>query len=217
MTDPLEEMYQAYKEPIFCYLHNMCRSRSIAEELTHDTFIKAFKGYGRFRAMFYVGDGTTDTFVNLATDYENKDQYILYVEKYNFEMNEYTYGQAIIPKSSVVFDTRKGTVSVSDTVTLNKVEWVYDKKTKTEYPVETYAGDESINLTWSFNSRDYSYHKYVDKNIEIGFDEYLQLSRFTYKDYNNVTVSGQIGAMETVDFEYNGGSVFTGTSFVIIK
>lgn len=49
MTDPLEELYQAYKEPIFRYLHNMCRSRSIAEELTHDTFIKAFKGYARFR------------------------------------------------------------------------------------------------------------------------------------------------------------------------
>lgn len=50
MTDPLEEMYQAYKEPVFRYLYNMCRSRSMAEELTHDTFIKAFKGYGRFRA-----------------------------------------------------------------------------------------------------------------------------------------------------------------------
>lgn len=50
MTDPLEEMYQAYKEPVFRYLYSMCRSRSMAEELTHDTFIKAFKGYGRFRA-----------------------------------------------------------------------------------------------------------------------------------------------------------------------
>lgn len=49
MTDPLEELYQAYKEPIFRYLNNMCRNRSIAEELTHDTFIKAFKGYARFR------------------------------------------------------------------------------------------------------------------------------------------------------------------------
>jgi RNA polymerase sigma-70 factor, ECF subfamily len=49
MTDPLEEIYQAYKESIFRYLHNMCRNRFIAEELTHDTFIKAFKGYARFR------------------------------------------------------------------------------------------------------------------------------------------------------------------------
>jgi RNA polymerase sigma-70 factor, ECF subfamily len=44
MADPLEEMYQAYKEPVFRYLRNMCQSRTIAEELTHDTFIKAFKG-----------------------------------------------------------------------------------------------------------------------------------------------------------------------------
>lgn len=49
MTDPLEEMYQAYKDPVFHYLRNMCHSRTVAEELTHDTFIKAFKGFGRFR------------------------------------------------------------------------------------------------------------------------------------------------------------------------
>ena len=49
MTDPLEEMYQAYKDPVFHYLRNMCHNRTVAEELTHDTFIKAFKGFGRFR------------------------------------------------------------------------------------------------------------------------------------------------------------------------
>lgn len=49
MADPLEEMYQAYKDPVFHYLRNMCHSTTVAEELTHDTFIKAFKGFGRFR------------------------------------------------------------------------------------------------------------------------------------------------------------------------
>ncbi|WNB92586.1 sigma-70 family RNA polymerase sigma factor [Bacillus sp. NEB1478] len=58
MDDPLEEMYQIYKDPIFRYLRNMCRSRTIAEELTHDTFIKAFKGYGRFR-----GDSSLKTWL----------------------------------------------------------------------------------------------------------------------------------------------------------
>jgi RNA polymerase sigma-70 factor, ECF subfamily len=33
MADPLEEMYQAYKEPIFRYLRIMCQSRTIAEEI----------------------------------------------------------------------------------------------------------------------------------------------------------------------------------------
>lgn len=168
-------------------------------------------------AMFYGGEGTTDTYVNLANDYENKDQYILYLEKYNFETDEYTYGQALIPKSEVVFDTKKGTVSVSKAVTMTHVKWVYDKKGKYYYPLETAAGEESVNLTWSFNSGDYSYHKTVDKNIEIGFDEYLQLARSTYKDYNKVTVSGNIGTKQTVDFEYSGGSVLTGSFFTIIK
>jgi RNA polymerase sigma-70 factor, ECF subfamily len=37
MADPLEEMYQAYKDSVFRYLRNLCHSTAIAEELTHDT------------------------------------------------------------------------------------------------------------------------------------------------------------------------------------
>ena len=39
----------------------------------------------------------------------------------------------------------------------------------------------------------------------------------TAKDYNNVTVSGNIGDLEIVDFDYTGSNVFTGTSFAVIK
>jgi RNA polymerase sigma-70 factor, ECF subfamily len=78
MADPLEEMYQAYKEPIFRYLRNMCRSRTIAEELTHDTFIKAFKGYGRFRGesslktwLFKIA---RNTYLNEAGKFSRKNE-----------------------------------------------------------------------------------------------------------------------------------------------
>jgi hypothetical protein len=168
-------------------------------------------------AMFYGGEGSTATYANLATDYDNQDQYILYFYKYNYITDENYYGQVKIPKSDVVFNTKKGTVMVSKTVAVNKVEWVYDEESDYYNPIETFVGDESINLTWSFNPRDYSYHKSVNKNIEIGFNEYLQLGSSTYKDYNHVTVSGKIGDMEIVDFDYTGASVFTGTSFSVIK
>lgn len=168
-------------------------------------------------ATFYGGQGTTDTYANLVTNYENQDQYILYLEKYNYETNESYYGQVKIPKSDVVFVTNKGTVKVSKTVAINKVEWVYDEVSGTYNPIETYVGDESINLTWSFNPKNYSYHKSFDRNIEIGFNEYLQLGKSTYKDYNNVTVSGNIGDTEIADFERTGASVLTGTSFSVIK
>ena len=58
MADPLEEMYQAYKDPVFHYLRNMCRNHNDAEELTHDTFIKTFKGISQYR-----GDSSLKTWL----------------------------------------------------------------------------------------------------------------------------------------------------------
>src|SRR3954451_3382202 len=169
-------------------------------------------------AIFYGGVvGSADTFASLSTDYENQDQYILYLEKYSNINAEYYYGQVKIPKSDVVFNTNKGTVTVSKTVAINKVEWVYDEENDSYNRIEEYVGDESINLTWSFNPRDFSYHKYVDRNIEIGFDKYLKLGRSTYKEYNAVTVSGKIGDKEIADFDHITANVFAGTSFQIIK
>ncbi|OCA81532.1 hypothetical protein A8F94_21910 [Bacillus sp. FJAT-27225] len=49
MADPLEELYEQYKKPVYNFLCAMCRNRSVAEELTHDTFIKAFKGLKSYR------------------------------------------------------------------------------------------------------------------------------------------------------------------------
>ena len=66
-------------------------------------------------AMFHGGEGSTETNANLATDYENQDQYILYLDKYNYMADEYYYGQVKIPKSDVVFNTKKGKVMVSKT------------------------------------------------------------------------------------------------------
>jgi hypothetical protein len=168
-------------------------------------------------AMFYGEGGATKTYVSLSTDYENQHQYILYLQKYDNINFEYYYGRIKIPKSDVVFNTNKGTVMVSKTVALNKFELVYDEEHDSYSPIEKYVGDESINLTWSFNPRDFIYHKSVDKNIEIGLDEYLRLGSSTYKDYTDVTVTGKIGDIEIADFYITTANVLTGTSFSIIK
>ena len=75
MSDPLEEMYQAYRDPVFHYLRNMCRSQTIAEELMHD---KAFKGFGRFRGesslktwLFKIA---RNTFLNNATKFSQQNE-----------------------------------------------------------------------------------------------------------------------------------------------
>jgi RNA polymerase sigma-70 factor (ECF subfamily) len=58
MADPLEEMYQTYKKPIYNYLYYLCHDPHHAEELTHDTFIKAFKSISGFR-----GESTIKTWL----------------------------------------------------------------------------------------------------------------------------------------------------------
>lgn len=168
-------------------------------------------------AVFFGGKGNTETFVGLSSYSENNGQYNLYLEKYNFETGEYYYGSAEIPATDVVFNTTKGTVTVNQTVDVYKVEYVYDEETDSDTTNETYLGEESVSLTWAFNPRNYSTHKFVERNIELDFEQYLQLSKGTIKDYNNVQITGQIGNTGIEDYEYTGGGVSTGTAFALIK
>ncbi|WHY00469.1 RNA polymerase sigma factor [Neobacillus sp. DY30] len=78
MTDPLEEMYQAHKDSVYNYLRHMCHSNTMAEELTHDTFIKAFKGFSRFRGesslktwLFKIA---RNTYLNEAKKFSQKNE-----------------------------------------------------------------------------------------------------------------------------------------------
>lgn len=49
MSDPLENIYLNYKTEIFNYLYRSTLNKQIAEDLTQDTFLKAFKGLNHFR------------------------------------------------------------------------------------------------------------------------------------------------------------------------
>jgi RNA polymerase sigma-70 factor, ECF subfamily len=92
MTDPLEEMYQAYKEPVFHYLRNMCHNTTIAEELTHDTFIKAFKGFGRFR-----GESSLKTWLFKIA----RNTYLNEAKKFS-QKNEITYAEPELQSSGTI-------------------------------------------------------------------------------------------------------------------
>jgi RNA polymerase sigma-70 factor, ECF subfamily len=92
MTDPLEEMYQAYKVPVFHYLHNMCHNTTIAEELTHDTFIKAFKGFGRFR-----GESSLKTWLFKIA----RNTYLNEAKKFS-QKNEITYAEPELQSSGTI-------------------------------------------------------------------------------------------------------------------
>jgi RNA polymerase sigma-70 factor (ECF subfamily) len=91
MSDPLEEMYQAYRDPVFHYLRNMCRSQADAEELTHDTFIKAFKGFGRFR-----GESSLKTWLFKIA----RNTYLNNARKFS-QQNEIPYADMEVKASSI--------------------------------------------------------------------------------------------------------------------
>ncbi|MEH7118880.1 hypothetical protein V7128_15855 [Neobacillus vireti] len=166
-------------------------------------------------ASFYGSEGTVDTSVYLSTNFEGKDSYILYYQTYDYEKDENYYGSAVVPASQVVFDINKGTVKVNTTVEV--YDFTCDEEGNCTGDETIPAGTKSINLTWVFSPKSYSTSKYSDKNVQIDFDQYIKLSKGTFKNYNNVSVSGTINGKSTDSFEYSGTNVSTGSSFTIIK
>ena len=167
-------------------------------------------------ASFYGSEGTGDTNVDLSTNFEDKDSYILYYQTYDYEKDEYYYGSAVVPATNAIFDVNKGTAKVNTTVEVYKVDFTCDEEGNCTGD-ETPAGTKSINLAWSFNPKSYSTSKYSDKNVQIDFDQYIKLSKGTFKNFNNVSVSGTVDGKSTDSFEYSGANVSTGSSFAIIK
>ena len=44
-----EEMYRAYFSDVYLYLISLCRDESLAEDLTHEVFVKAIRSVSKFR------------------------------------------------------------------------------------------------------------------------------------------------------------------------
>lgn len=49
MSDPRIELYETYKNAIFLYLYRSTLNEHVAEDLTQDTFLKAFQSLSSFR------------------------------------------------------------------------------------------------------------------------------------------------------------------------
>ncbi|WP_078549789.1 RNA polymerase sigma factor [Litchfieldia alkalitelluris] len=80
MADLFSELYETYKKQIYSYLLRNTGHPHIAEELTHDTFIKAFKSLKNFR-----GESTLKTWLFTIA----RNTYISYYKKNStrYEMN----------------------------------------------------------------------------------------------------------------------------------
>lgn len=73
MADIFETIYSSYKIPVFNYLCRCTANRSTAEELTQETFLRAFKFFNGFR-----GESSTKTWIfkiarNVYLDFQRRE------------------------------------------------------------------------------------------------------------------------------------------------
>ena len=48
-TSAFDELVRRHHGPLYCYLYRTCRNRAEAEEMTQESFVKAWEGLRRFR------------------------------------------------------------------------------------------------------------------------------------------------------------------------
>ena len=79
MADPREEMYETYKKPIYNYLYRCTYNSHIAEELTQETFLKAFKSL-----LWFRGDASIKTWLFRIA----RNTYLHYKERKGTKLEE---------------------------------------------------------------------------------------------------------------------------------
>lgn len=80
---PFEEIYKQNYKVVYGYLFNLCKDDSLAEELTAETFYKAFRSFSRFRGESKLSTWLCQIAKNEFRRYVRKnkrDHYILNVE-----------------------------------------------------------------------------------------------------------------------------------------
>lgn len=75
MIGIFEEVYDRYKKLIFNYFYRCTSNIHTAEELTQDTFLKAFKYFGSFRGESSVKTWLFKIARNVFIDYSKKNRF----------------------------------------------------------------------------------------------------------------------------------------------
>ncbi|MBT2680105.1 sigma-70 family RNA polymerase sigma factor [Bacillus sp. ISL-35] len=79
MSDPRIELYETYKNAIFLYLYRSTLNQHIAEDLTQDTFLKAFQSLSSFRGesslKTWLLKIARNTYINFSKKKQNKVEF----------------------------------------------------------------------------------------------------------------------------------------------
>ncbi len=72
ITINLDEMYKEYSKMVYAFLYSMCKNRHLAEDLTQDTFLKAYKNIEKYDENRKMSTWLCEIAKNLYIDHTRK-------------------------------------------------------------------------------------------------------------------------------------------------
>lgn len=105
MSEPFGEIYETYKKAIYTYLLRNTYDSHIAEELTHDTFMKAFKQIHTFRHESSLKTWLFTIARNTYLSYQNKSstKFEYSEEKHEQWEGEKSEFEAMVERDGIMF------------------------------------------------------------------------------------------------------------------
>lgn len=91
-ADAFEHLYLEYSDKIFSYIYLLVNDKEVAEDLTQDTFIKAYRSLDQFNGESHLFTWLFRISRNVTIDYLRKRRLFTFfsIEKFQFESNQQT-------------------------------------------------------------------------------------------------------------------------------
>lgn len=91
-ADAFEHLYLEYSDKIFSYIYLFVNDKEVAEDLTQDTFIKAYRSLDQFNGESHLFTWLFRISRNVTIDYLRKRRLFTFfsIDKFQFESNQQT-------------------------------------------------------------------------------------------------------------------------------
>lgn len=87
MTE-LEQIYKRYFKDVYFFVYRLCKDKSIAEDITSETFFKAIKSIDSFRGDSDIRTWLCQIAKNLYISYLRKNNKVVSQDDFNFETTD---------------------------------------------------------------------------------------------------------------------------------
>lgn len=97
-----EELYRQYYKIVYGYLFTLCKNESLCEELTAETFFRAFQSYRQYDGKHKVSSWLCQIAKNEYFKYYNKHKRLKYLEETDDIPDCSEFEQVLIDKSTAI-------------------------------------------------------------------------------------------------------------------